>query len=422
MKNHYSERPASHNRHNRHKKDFSHFSHLQSSYVPMLALTPAKASLVAAFILLVSLAYTGSNYDANTPSLRETNRQLTKWGALGANNKTWSPTPLDIDTGSGAIDENYGQIDGAQGSGTGSGSGSGTKSAGGTDDGDDGAGGTDDTDDTDDGQLDGTDDGDDGTGTKSTPETDSPTESPTPKFTPAPSPGSTDSVTDSATDSVTEYDTDGATGSATNDYDGGEPDDTPEPSPSPTIKHHKKTKHPTHPPETPAPTVAPTISTPEPSPSPTIKHHKKTKHPTHSPIVSTPDPTRAPTAPTPDPTMDPTRRPSPEPTTEAWGDKVKDEEARIIQLANDNTAEALGGIIFVFGIIGMLFTATQLFEHPDGLCASCCRLSLRATSFIMKILCLPCRLCCGRYNGYTSSDPRERTVFVEQYTNDLELT
>ena len=110
------------------------------------------------------------------------------------------------------------------------------------------------------------------------------------------------------------------------------------------------------------------------------------------------------------------------PTTEAFRDKVKDEEMRIQQLANDRTAEALAFLIAFFGIVGMLLTAYFLFEYPDGLCASCCRLSLRFSSFLLKIFLLPCRLCCGKYAGYTPSDPKNRTLFVEEYTNDLELT
>lgn len=141
-----------------------------------------------------------------------------------------------------------------------------------------------------------------------------------------------------------------------------------------------------------------------------------------TPSKLTPFPTSAPKLPTPYPTKNPTLMPSPMPTTEAWGDKVKDEEEKIKQLASDKTAEAVAGIIAFLGIIGMLTTAYNLFENPDGMCAMFCRLSLKFTSFIMKVVCLPCRLCCGKYSGYTSSDPKNRTLFVEEYTNDLELT
>lgn len=135
-------------------------------------------------------------------------------------------------------------------------------------------------------------------------------------------------------------------------------------------------------------------------------------------------PTQAPVHhwPTHPPTIAPTRTPTFMPTSEAWADKVKDEEERLKALAEDRTAEVVAGVIAVLGIIGMLLTAYQLFENPDGLCASCCRLSLKISTFLLKVICLPCRLCCGRYSGYHTSDPENRTVFVEEYTNDLELT
>ena len=147
------------------------------------------------------------------------------------------------------------------------------------------------------------------------------------------------------------------------------------------------------------------------SPSKPKHHHKATSSPTSTP--------KSPTA---RPTMRPTRRPSPMPTTEAWADKVKDEENRIKQLANDKTAEVAAGLFFFLGIIGMVFTAQQLIENPDGLCGSLCRLSIKFSAFMLKLVCLPCRLCCGKYNGYSTSDPKNRTLFVEEYTNDLELT
>jgi len=147
------------------------------------------------------------------------------------------------------------------------------------------------------------------------------------------------------------------------------------------------------------------------APSKPKRHHKPTS-----------SPSSAPKSPTARPTMSPTKRPSPMPTTEAWADKVKDEENRIKKLANDKTAEVAAGLIFFLGIVGMVFTAQQLIDNPDGLCGSLCRLSIKFSAFMLKLVCLPCRLCCGKYNGYSTSDPKNRTLFVEEYTNDLELT
>ena len=160
------------------------------------------------------------------------------------------------------------------------------------------------------------------------------------------------------------------------------------------------------------PLESPPPTTKQPTPSPTVSPTKeqKTQSPTQAPL------------PTESPTRYPTRNPTTQPTTEAFADKVKDQEEKIKRLANDKTAEIMGALIAFFGVIGMIFTAWQLFENPDGLCASCCRLSIKGSSFLLKIICLPCKLCCGRYAGYTSSDPKNRTLFVEEYTNDLELT
>jgi hypothetical protein len=214
--------------------------------------------------------------------------------------------------------------------------------------------------------------------------------------------GPTDLVdeTDGPTDQVDETDGDGVS--------------PPAPTPAPL-----RTPEPTQ--ETvstaaPAPTPAP-VRTPEPTQE-TVSTAVPTPVPTPAP-VRTPEPTPGVTK---SPTQNPTKTPTMQPTSEAFGDKVKEEEEKIKQLANDKTAEVMAGFIAVFGIVGMILTAWQLFENPDGLCASCCRLSVKASKFLVKICCLPCKLCCGRYSGYTSSDPKNRTLFVEEYTNDLELT
>lgn len=178
------------------------------------------------------------------------------------------------------------------------------------------------------------------------------------------------------------------------------------------------------------PSVAPVVdSSPAPSVQMTTGDNPLTLEPTVSPM-KTLTPSRTTSSPTEDKspmpsvpiTPNPTKSPTMAPTTESWSEKVKDEQEKLKELANDRTAEVLAGILAFLGISGMLFTAYQFMEYPDGLCVSCCRLSLKVVTFLLKILCLPCRICFGRYTGYTGSDPRNRTVFVEEYTNDLELT
>lgn len=169
------------------------------------------------------------------------------------------------------------------------------------------------------------------------------------------------------------------------------------------------------------PSMSPVVDS---SPAPSVQVTTDNNPLTFTPTVT---PTKSPTKyKSPKPslpiTSNPTKSPTMAPTTESWSNKIKDEQEKLKELANDRTAEVLAGIFVFLGISGMLFTAYQFLERPDGLCVSCCRLSLKVVTFLLKILCLPCRICFGRYTGYTGSDPRNRTVFVEEYTNDLELT
>lgn len=214
---------------------------------------------------------------------------------------------------------------------------------------------------------------------------------------------------------------------------GGDGDGAGDPAPFPTVSQPSQPQSVPVPTPTPPPiqasphtnptvtvTASPTglISTGNPTPSPLSK--LPTSAPTPGPTQRrTESPTRSPVR---APTSQPTGSPTNNPTTEAFGAKVKAERKKIESIAADKTAEVMAGMIFVLGIIGMIYTAYQLFEHPDGLYASCCRLSLKGSKILIKIMCLPCKICCGKYSGYTTSDPKNRTLFVEEYTNDLELT
>jgi hypothetical protein len=176
----------------------------------------------------------------------------------------------------------------------------------------------------------------------------------------------------------------------------------------------------------------------QPTPNPTSKttESKNDDNPeSNTSIAPTPSPTKTksinqPPSPNPTYTITSTTSPSTPPTQyipffEREKNKAKEEEEQIIQLIHDPTADILATIFALSAIIGMLYTAQQIFEHPDGLCASCCRLSLTVTSLCIRLLCVPCTLICGyRYKGYTGSDPNNKAVFLqaEEYTNELELT
>jgi hypothetical protein len=49
-------------------------------------------------------------------------------------------------------------------------------------------------------------------------------------------------------------------------------------------------------------------------------------------------------------------------------------------------------------IIGMIFTAWQMSDNPDGIYASLCRLTLTCIHLVFRIIMSPCRKCCG--GGY----------------------
>lgn len=176
--------------------------------------------------------------------------------------------------------------------------------------------------------------------------------------------------------------------------------------------------------ETAVPTASPKTSL---TASPTIS---PTTNPTAELTAeSTAKPSTAPTSsPTPAPSPRPSIAPSSSPSLpfiEREKNRLKSEEKEIERVAKNTTAEVMAGVIAVLSLIGMLFTAQQLLEKPDGLCASCCRCSLTFCTLCIKMCCLPCSLICGyKYNGYTGSDPSNKAVFLqaEEYTDDLELT
>ena len=127
------------------------------------------------------------------------------------------------------------------------------------------------------------------------------------------------------------------------------------------------------------------------------------------------------------PTSEPTRSPSVQPTSAPTGgrlvEKVFDKELEIIDIVQNPTADALGILIVAFGVIGMILTAWQILENPDGLCSSCCRLSVNISRCLLAVLCLPCNVFCGKYAGYQGTDRSDRAKFLtpDEYTHDLTL-
>lgn len=87
-------------------------------------------------------------------------------------------------------------------------------------------------------------------------------------------------------------------------------------------------------------------------------------------------------------------------------------------LHDRNVIIAVASAVF-FGFVLALFSAQQVIENPDGCCASLCRCSVKFFCFFFKLLCFPCRMCCG------NKDRRSHDLMVgssDSYTHDLELT
>ena len=77
------------------------------------------------------------------------------------------------------------------------------------------------------------------------------------------------------------------------------------------------------------------------------------------------------------------------------GDLAMAEEA-IEYKAEEKAAKKVGGWAVVIAIFGMIFTAWQVSENPDGIIASVCRLSITIVGCVLKVLLLPCKFLCGK--------------------------
>ena len=80
------------------------------------------------------------------------------------------------------------------------------------------------------------------------------------------------------------------------------------------------------------------------------------------------------------------------------GDLEMAEEAIEVE-AEEKAAKKVGGWAVVIAIFGMIFTAWQVSENPDGVFASVCRLSITICGCILKVLLLPCKFLCGKTAG-----------------------
>lgn len=170
------------------------------------------------------------------------------------------------------------------------------------------------------------------------------------------------------------------------------------------------------------PTNIPTLS----PPTPPTSHHHHHSHPSHSPTIS---PTRRYIPKEPIPTTPTT------PTSPSKDDERTTPET-MNEMKKDRNVQKLSIFILLLGITGMLFTAQQISENPNGLFASICRLTLRFVLCIYRIVCLPCRFL--MFQGSTTSSTSTATNAMghhqhvmsvdnhrplpDEFENDLELT
>ena len=102
--------------------------------------------------------------------------------------------------------------------------------------------------------------------------------------------------------------------------------------------------------------------------------------------------------------------------------EVEDEEEEIREVENE--AKTAGGFGIALAFLGMIFTAHQMSENPDGIYASICRLCITMMGCILKVLLMPCRQLFGaRYPA--GHMPVSTLEYREPYRGDnnmMEMT
>lgn len=91
------------------------------------------------------------------------------------------------------------------------------------------------------------------------------------------------------------------------------------------------------------------------------------------------------------------------------------------EMEKDKNVQVTVGILMSLFVIILLVTASLVMNYPDGLCAGCCRLTLKVLSCCFRTLCLPCRaICCG--GSEQSQGRRTHAPMRSPFPSDLELT
>jgi len=190
--------------------------------------------------------------------------------------------------------------------------------------------------------------------------------------------------------------------------------------------------------------------TPVPTPGP----YEKVIPPTYEPTVDSPKPTESKWGDSPwdsEPNY-PTENPTPKPTfkyisKEGEDPLAEEEEPDVVDFSDDkifyhglggkvgayldgvespqdmekdkNVQIIAGTLVGVFMVL-LLVTAHMVMQYPDGLCAGCCRLTLKCICCITRTLCLPCRAICCKGSDQ-SNGRRTHAPMRTPFPTDLEL-
>lgn len=90
------------------------------------------------------------------------------------------------------------------------------------------------------------------------------------------------------------------------------------------------------------------------------------------------------------------------------------------EMEKDKNVQVIVGILVPVFILLLLLTASLVMNHPDGLCAGCCRLTLKVISCFCRTLCLPCRAICGSGSDQAHGR-RTHAPMRSPFPSDLEL-
>ncbi|KAI2489635.1 hypothetical protein MHU86_24948 [Fragilaria crotonensis] len=106
-------------------------------------------------------------------------------------------------------------------------------------------------------------------------------------------------------------------------------------------------------------------------------------------------------------------------------DKEVEEDKEEVELEHVQTeAKTAGSIGFLLALCGMIFTAYQMSENPDGIYASVCRLAITIIGCAFKLILMPCRNFLG-YRYHAGHIPVSTMEYREPYrggNSAMELT